>query len=59
MKSEDKKNISNVKVSKDCFKELKKLSIDKDTTLQEVVSSILERFTVKKNNKSTDINESA
>ena len=37
------RNISNIKVSNECFKSLKKLSIDEETTLQLVVQDILER----------------
>jgi hypothetical protein len=49
------RNISNVKVSNECFKSLKKLSIDKETSLQKVVQEILERTMSKK--KSVDNNE--
>lgn len=42
------RNISNIKVNKDCYKVLKKLSIDKEVSLQEVVAEILERSTSKK-----------
>lgn len=43
------KNI-NIEVSTECWKKLKIMSISKDTTLQEVVKDILERFTSKKLN---------
>lgn len=49
------RNISNVKVSVDCFKSLKKLAIDKDLTIQKVVQEILER-TMSKKVKNTTIN---
>jgi hypothetical protein len=49
------RNISNVKVSNDCFKALKKLAIDKETSLQKVVQDILERTMSKK--KNSDNNE--
>lgn len=49
------RNISNVKVSVDCFKSLKKLAIDKDLTIQKVVQEILER-TMSKKIKNTTVN---
>lgn len=42
------RNISNIKVTNECFKSLKKLSIDEETTLQRVVQDILERAMSKK-----------
>lgn len=42
------RNISNIKVSVDCFKSLKKLAIDKDVTIQKVAQEILERAMSKK-----------
>lgn len=41
------KNI-NIEVHKECWKVLKKISIDRDITLQEVVREILEKVTNKK-----------
>lgn len=35
--------ISNIRINKDCFKELKKISIDKEITVQEVASIFLEK----------------
>jgi predicted DNA-binding ribbon-helix-helix protein len=46
----DGKNI-NIEINKECWKVLKKISIDKEITLQEVIKQILERFTNKKNIK--------
>jgi hypothetical protein len=43
----DTKNI-NIEVSKECWKVIKKISIDKEITLQEVVRDILERSMQKK-----------
>lgn len=48
----DKKNISNIVINKDCYKTLKKLSVDKEVTLQKVVQEILERYTNKKTKQS-------
>lgn len=53
----DMKNISNIKVSKECFKTLKKLAIDKEITLQKVVQDIIERAVSKKVNKVESIEE--
>ena len=49
--AKDVKNI-NVEISYECWKKLKMLAIDKDSSLQEIVRDILER-TVK--NKRNDI----
>jgi hypothetical protein len=57
MKDDDMKNVSNIKISKECFKVLKKLSIDKEISVQQVVSEILEKVT--KKSKSTDLGETA
>jgi len=48
----DKKNISDIVINKDCYKTLKKLSVDKEVTLQKVVQEILERYTNKKTKQS-------
>jgi len=56
MSNNDIRNISNVKVSNDCFKSLKKLAIDKETSLQKVVQDILER-TMSKRKSSDNIEE--
>jgi hypothetical protein len=45
------RNISNIKVTNECFKSLKKLSIDEETTLQLVVQDILEKAMSKKKQK--------
>lgn len=37
------KQVSNIKLSKDCYKYFKKLSIDKETSLQHVISELLEK----------------
>lgn len=55
MSENDIRNISNIKVNKECYKSLKKISIDRETTLQKVVQEVLERYTNKKV-KQTDIN---
>lgn len=45
---ENYKNVSNIKVSKECFKRLKILSIDKDIPLNKLVADILEQSVSKK-----------
>lgn len=52
----DTKNI-NIEVSKDCWKVIKKISIDKEITLQEVVRDILEKVTNKKSIKTDTAEE--
>ena len=54
MSNNDMKNISNIQVNKDCYKSLKKLSIDKETTLQKVVQEVLEQYTTKKIKQNKD-----
>lgn len=44
----DIKNISNIKVHKDVYKFLKKLSVDDEVTIQKVIQDILERVAKKK-----------
>lgn len=51
----DTKNI-NIEVSKECWKVIKKISIDKEITLQEVVRDILEKVTSKKS-RTVETNE--
>jgi len=48
----DIKNLSNIKINKDCYKFLKKLSVDKETTIQKVVQEILEDLSRKETSKS-------
>lgn len=43
-----RRNISNLKVSDTCYKYLKKVSVDKDTSIQKVVQDILEKISAKK-----------
>ncbi|HMG15471.1 MAG TPA: hypothetical protein VK590_08500 [Saprospiraceae bacterium] len=50
----DIRNISNIKVNKDCYKSLKKLSIDKEVSLQQVVREVLEQYTTKKIKQNKD-----
>ena len=45
--------ISNISITKECFKELKKMSIDKEVTVKEVVSELLENMISKRMNKET------
>lgn len=45
--SQGTKNI-NIEISIECWRELKKISIDKDTKLQQVVKEILEKRVSKK-----------
>jgi 3-methyladenine DNA glycosylase AlkC len=42
------RNLSNIKVNKECYKILKKMSIDKEITIQKVVAELLEKITSKK-----------
>ncbi len=49
MKVDDSKNISNIKVSKNCYKQIKLLSIQREVSMQDVVNDILEKVTSKKN----------
>lgn len=42
------RNISNIKVNSYCYKFLKKVSIDRDVTIQKVVQEILEKISSKK-----------
>lgn len=53
--SKDTKNI-NIEINKECWKHIKKISIDKETTLQEVVKDILEK-SINKKNKLPQTNE--
>ncbi len=46
--SSTNRNISNLKVSDTCYKYLKKVSVDKDTSIQKVVQDILEKISAKK-----------
>jgi hypothetical protein len=43
MKDESVRNISNIKVSKECYIEMKVVSIRQQMTIQEVAASILEK----------------
>ena len=52
----DIRNLSNIKINKECFKTLKKLAIDKEITVQKVAQEILERILSKKINK-VEVNE--
>ena len=47
-KDESIRNISNIKLSNECYIELKVISVRKQITLQEVVEDILEKSLSKK-----------
>ena len=46
-KDESLKNVSNISISKECYKKLKMLSIDMEMTLQEVCAEVLEESMLK------------
>lgn len=50
------KNISNIKLSKESYKKIKIMSIDKELSLQQVVQDILEKVLSKKG-KVTELEE--
>lgn len=56
MRLKDTKNI-NIEISIECWKKLKKLSIDKDVSLQEIVRDVLEKTMNKKHFEDTKISE--
>lgn len=49
------KNISNIVVSRECFKVLQHMKIDDDVSIQEVCSKILESFASKRIRKEDSI----
>lgn len=55
-KDESRRIVSNLNLSKECFIELKVISVRKQITIQEVITDILERAMSKKN-KSHEVNE--
>lgn len=48
MNKDDIKNISNIQVSKECYKKIKIKSIEDEKTIQEVIQIILEDLMGKK-----------
>jgi len=57
MSKEDLKHISNISVSKNCYKTLKMESIDREISLQDVVKSILEKATSRKAKRESILEE--
>ena len=53
----DKKTVSNIYLSNDCYKKVKMMSVDKEIKLQEVISEIIERVVSKQLNNIKSIDD--
>lgn len=51
MDDDNRRNISNIIVSKECYKHLKIMSIDRDMTFQKLIADVLEKVASRKGKK--------